>query len=189
MSGQSISDYILQDEERLRVAAAIYDAWSAVRDQITKGFLTKLSSRLLTRLPDWKSDTWGIFYEDTYANYYLYKPGWNLEYYISLQFRDGGMNMRFGVVRDENKISDRPLSAEILAAVRKSQPSAKQSAWWEAYILMRSPAKDWRGAEIMWKMHRDDSFLEAVAEQLQAVARATEPILDGLAESNKRGAK
>jgi hypothetical protein len=45
---------------------------------------------------------------------------------------------------------------------------------------METPAEDWRKIEILWRMHKDDSFLDDVAEQLLELARIGEPIVDQL---------
>ena len=88
--------------------------------------------------------------------------------------------MRFGIVRDEGLIADRPLAPELLDAVRKLYPSARSGKWWEAAVEMRSPATNWRLPEILWRIHTDLSFLKAVAEQISELAKGAEALLDRL---------
>jgi hypothetical protein len=46
---------------------------------------------------------------------------------------------------------------------------------------MQSPAADWRKPEVLWRIHKDKSFLDDVAEQLLGVAEVSESIIDRLA--------
>jgi hypothetical protein len=72
-----------------------------------------------------------------------------------------------------------------LAAIKEQYPSARSRAWWEAVIDLHSPAPDWTEPTVLWRLHKDDKFLGEVAEQLLAVAKISEPILDRLARSKK----
>jgi hypothetical protein len=67
-----------------------------------------------------------------------------------------------------------------LSAARAAFPQAQTNPWREAWIPMETPAEDWRKIEILWRMHKDDSFLDDVAEQLLELARIGEPIVDQL---------
>jgi hypothetical protein len=69
-----------------------------------------------------------------------------------------------------------------LTAIGKPYPSAIAGKWWEAKMTMRSPAADWQQPDVLWRMHKDRSFLENVAEQLLEVARISEPIVDRLVQ-------
>jgi hypothetical protein len=94
--------------------------------------------------------------------------------------------MQFGVVRVPNRIANRPFSAELLGAVAKIQPSAKVAPqWWEAHVFLRTPAPNWREPEVLWRMHTDQSFLNEVTEQMLAVAKEAEPILDRLTKKKR----
>jgi hypothetical protein len=179
MKTDPLQEFILKDEQNLRIAVAVSEAWPDVRSRITTTFLDRLTTKLVKELPGWATETWETCFEHAYASFQLYKPTWEY-YWVDLQFRDCGQNMRLGIVREESLVSDRPFSPDILEAVRKIYPSAKQAKWWEAIIVLRSPATDWRTPDVLWRMHTDSSFLDTVAEQMVALAKATEFILDRL---------
>ena len=96
-----------------------------------------------------------------------------------------GEQIIFGVVREKQRIGKQPLSEELLNAVRNVQPSARMDSWWAARITMSAPVADWRKPEVLWQMHKDDKFLDSVAEQLLEVARISEPIIDRLERRKK----
>lgn len=183
MSADSIQDYILQDEETLRIAAAVGDAWHEVRGRIVKEFLNKLGERLTKELPGWKTSVWRECYVDAKACFYLWKKHWDNQYYVTLQFAEYGRSMLYGVQRDKPAVdTKRPLSAELLEAARKVVGDMHSWAWWEAQAPMREPAADWRSAEVLWRMRSDETFLASVSDQLLEVARAVEPHVDRLVE-------
>lgn len=179
-----IEKYILKNKDNLRIAATVGEAWPEVMEKLAGGFLDQLDSRLMRKLKGWKFARWERFFIDSYPEYDFWKPAWNEQYYVTLQFNDYGREMNIGLMRDESQkhISKRPRCAEVIAAVRKYFPSASERTWWEARIPMSSPAADWRGPEVLWRMyHKDPKFLDDVAEQLLKVARICEPIVDELA--------
>jgi hypothetical protein len=179
MKTEPIQEFILKDEQNLRIAVAVSEAWPKVRSRITTTFLDRLTTKLVNELPRWATETWETCFEHRYASFQLYKPTWEY-YWVNLQFRDWGQNVRLGIEREESLVSDRPFSSDILEAVRKFYPSATQAKWWEASFVLRSPATDWRAPEVLWRIHTDSSFLDSVAEQMVALAKATESILDRL---------
>ena len=176
----SLRDFILKDEQNIRVALAVSEAWPGVRGEITRKFLEKLSRRLSDERPTWQTDGWQEFFVHGWATFDLRKPEWKRQYWIALEANRSGELMAIGVQRDDNIIKDRPNSLEVLAAVRSLQPAARVKKWWEAWSPMALPAPNWRTPEALWGMHSDAAFLESVAEQLLAVASAVEPLLDAL---------
>jgi hypothetical protein len=177
MNSEPFQEFILKDEQNFHIAAAVSEAWPEARSRITNTFLDKLSARLLEQLHGWETDTWETVFEHAWATFQLHKPGWRF-YWVDLQFADCGENMRLGICREYSLIGNRPFIPELLEVVQKTYPSAKSAKWWEALVVMRSPARNWRTPEILWRMHSDSSFLDAVAEQLVAMAKTTEQILD-----------
>lgn len=180
MSTESIQDFILKDEQNLRIAAAVGEAWPEARRRLVERFLSRLSERLLKDLPGWKTDTWKEFFDHQYPIFSLFKQAWAKEYAIVLQAHHYGRTMQFGVQRDENLIADRPLDPAVLVAVQQVQVGARAQKWWEALVLMREPAPDWTVSGVMWQMHKDEQFLEQVAMQLLEVARVAESHIDRL---------
>lgn len=182
MSIASLEQFILKDEKNLYIAEAISRALPETRKRIGETFLTKLSANLVTALPGWKTETWQSCFEHSYATYYLHKPAWKTQYYINLQFTEFGHKILIGIQRNVelDLISARPFSAEIFSAVASLYPSTKSNKWWEGVAVMRSPATDWGTPEVLWRVYQDPTFLNAVTEQMLALAKATEPILDRL---------
>ena len=88
--------------------------------------------------------------------------------------------MVIGVYREKETIGNRPFCDELRRAVKEGFPSATINGWWEARIPLESPAADWRKPEVLWQMHKDEKFLEDVAEQLLELAKISEPIVDKL---------
>ena len=176
-----IQQFILANEQNLRIAAAVGEEWPKARAQIASGFLDRLKLRLEKQLKGWEfalDD--GKFFEKAWAGYYLGKADWKSQYHIGLQCGESGRQIGFGVSREADSIGKRPHSAEVLDAVKKLHPSASSYKWWEAWIAMRSPAFDWTRSEVLWRMHTEEAFLEDVAVQLLEVTKCVEPILDRL---------
>jgi hypothetical protein len=181
MKTDSIQDYILKNEHNLGIAAAVCEAWPRAREKLVSEFLDRLDRRLKKKLRKWNSERWGVFLLDQWPGYQICKPAWGDDYSIGLQCGDFGRETTFGVFRDANRIKKRPHCEELLSAVQQLHPSAKSMMWWEARVIMRSPAPDWRKPEMLWRMHTDPKFLEEVAEQLLDLARVSERIIDRLA--------
>ena len=176
-----IHEFCLKSERNLRIAAAVGDAWPEARDKLVAGFLDRLGSVLTKKLKGWKFEPWNRFFIDADANWCVWKPAWEDQYYVTLHCGNRGQQMIFGVMRAEQEIGKRSFCAELLAAVRKNHPSARSRYWWEAVTNMQSPASDWRKPEVLWRMHKDDEFLQEVAAQLLDVVKVSERIVDRLA--------
>lgn len=178
MKNDPILDYILKNPRNLVIAAAVNEAWPEARESLVSDFLTRLDSRLKKQLKGWSFDRWGgAFFVEGWPSYYFWKPAWGDRYSICLQCDYYGEKMSFGVARDSDR---RRFYPELLKAVQKLHPSAKSDNEWEARVIMRSPEPDWRKPEVLWRMKTDKSFLEEVAEQLLAVAKVSEPLIDKL---------
>jgi len=115
--------------------------------------------------------------------YFFWKPAWEAaSYYISLECANYGQQMLFGVFRDEERIQKRKFCPELFAAVKKHFDSAVSRPWYEAVVEMQQPATDWRKWDVLWQLHKDNTFLDNVAEQLLDMANISEKIVDGLAK-------
>jgi hypothetical protein len=180
MSASPVQDFILRDEQNLRTAAAVAVAWPETRKRIANEFLGRFGAKLQAELPGWISAPWEQFFEHGYASFFVEKKSWSGEYGITLQADYHGGRMMFGVERENKIIADRPLSPEVLEAVRPLFPSVRTKPWWDAQVPMRVPASDWTSPEVLWRMHTDPSFLNSVADQMLAIAKATESIIDRL---------
>ncbi len=185
MSSDPLRDFILRDARNLHVAVAVSERWPTARKHIATTFLDRLGARLHETRPGWVTLKWEVFFEDQYASFHFGKAEWLGQYSVCLQAAEYGGKMLFGVQRDNNIpiVAGRPLSPEVLAAVRAVQPSARPIKWWDAWVPMRTPTPDWRTPDALWRMYTDGEFLEPVAEQMLGVARTVEPILDRLAKA------
>lgn len=180
MKTEPIEDYILQNEENLRIAAAVGEAWPAAREKVVAGFLDRLGASLNKKLKGWERGPWGgQFFVDAYPGYYFWKPKWE-HHSIGFQCGEYGDRMVIGIARDTNDTRKVPLHPPLLSAVQQILPSAKSQAWWEARVTMHSPAADWRKPEVLWRLHKDGRFLGEVAEQLLEIVNASERIIDRL---------
>jgi hypothetical protein len=187
MSSESIEDFILKDEQNLRTAVAVSEAWPDARARLVAGFLERLRERLLNELPGWRYEQkWGNYVADRWACFCISKEKWARQYHIALQADAWGKAMLFGVLRDwdQEVVKTRDLSGKLLDAVCQIHPSARATKWWEAVVAMRSPASDWRAPDVLWRMHSEEAFLAGVVEQLLGVARTTEPCLDQLTRND-----
>ncbi len=186
MNTKPIEELIIQSEENFRIAEAVVSALPGARHRLAVGFLARLDTRLKTNLQGWKSENPQTFFTDRGPCYSIWKPAWAGQYGLSLQFGDYGKKMRFGLYREIDQIGERPFCEELMNAVKDAFPHAVAEGWWEALILMESPAEDWSKMEILWRMHKDDSFLDDVADQLLELERISEPIVDGLVQKYKK---
>lgn len=180
MKNDPIQEFILKSEQNLRIADAVGESWVKAREHLADGFLDRLEARLKKKLKGWEYCRFGSFFIEQWPGYYFWKPAWKDKYSIALQCGDYGKCVSYGIGRETNNIRKQPLREELLIAIQKLHPSAKSQVWWEAQVTMRSPASDWRKPDVLWRMKTDDKFLEDVAEQLLAVVKIGEPIIDKL---------
>ena len=188
MTTTPIHKFILKNKDNLRIAATVAEAWPEIREQIAGKFLDQLEIRLKKNLNVWHFERWERFFIHNCPCFNFWKLDWKSEYYMALQFGNYGQQISFGVQRneDEKHIHTRLHCDKALIAVQKIHPSAKSEPWWESKVFMRYPADNWLKPEVLWRMHNgDESFLKNVAEQLLEVAKASEPIIDGLVRENK----
>jgi hypothetical protein len=187
MKTDLIQQFILKDEHNLRIAASVIEVWPEVRQRIVDGFLERLEAQLKMKLEAWEFSRSERFFEDRAASYDFTKPAWAGEYNLGLQASEYGSRMVIGVWRDKDKIVNRPFSNELLDAIQINHPNARFiKPWWDAAILMKSPASDWQKPDVLWQMNKNISFLDDVAEQLLDLAKTSEPIIDGLVRKYKK---
>jgi len=192
MNSDPVQDYILESENKMRTAAAVFNAWPEVRKKLILPFLDRLKRALQLKkeLEGWEIELWGRPFEDGWAEFALWKKAWKEEYYVSLCFGDHGHEVCFGLARDAYKPHVKNCSPcpKLLTAVREHYPSAGASKWWEAWISVQSLSEqplteDWGKPEVLWRMRDEkDEFLNEVAEQLLNVARISAPFVDQLAQ-------
>lgn len=180
LNNDSIQDYILENEDNLRIALAVSNAWAEAGEKLVFGFLDRLRSRLEETLKGWEFNPLECYLNDSDASFNFWKPAWKEEYYVSLEIWRHGQEGSFGLGRDggQENIRKRKYCDGLLAAVRKHFPEASNRKWWEAEMTMQSPAADWSKPEVLWQMHDDPKFLVDVAVQLLKVAKISEPIVD-----------
>jgi hypothetical protein len=71
--------------------------------------------------------------------------------------------------------------AELLTALQTIHPSAKSHPGWRwVYAMLRSPEPDWSKPDVLWRMHNDPKFVTDFANELLAIAKVTEHIIDRL---------
>lgn len=182
MNTKPIQEFIILSKENLCIAEAVAEALPDAMHHLAIGFLHRLDVRLKESFPNWKSKRQSTFFGDPWGTYHFGKTEWEGQYGLALQFADGGRSMAFGVLREKNKIGNRPFCDELFNAVKEVETNrrAEINAWWEIVIHMDSPAENWRKPEVLWLMHTDEKFLEDVTEQLLELAKISEPFLDGL---------
>ena len=180
MKNSPIQKYILKNERNFGIAATVAESWPEVREKVISVFLDRLELRMVKKLKGWKFEREKSSTLDRYTNFYFWKSAWEDQYYLCLHFGDSGHEMSFGVFRAEDHIGKRKFSTDLLSSVRIIYPSARPRTYWEAEIEMHSPARDWQKPEALWLMHKDNTFLEEVADQLLRLARNSTPILDRL---------
>src|SRR6266446_4549743 len=170
MNSDPVQDYILEDKNHLRIAAAVNDAWPKVRKRLVSDFLDRLERalRLKKELEGWEFEPWNCPFEDWEAEFDFGKPAWKDEYYVSLYFGDRGQEVYFGLARnaDKERIKNCSLCPELLTAVKEHYPSSRASKWWEARVTVASLPDDWGKPEVLWRMCENDEFLNEVAERL-----------------------
>jgi hypothetical protein len=186
MNTKPIQEYIVQNEENLRIAMAVADALPEALSEMTEEFLARLDKRIKLGFPGWKSDKDPIFFTDRYPTYYFWKPEWAGQYGVGMQFGEYGKEMVFGVYREKEKVGNRPFCDELMTIVREVHSRAESNAWWEVRIRMDSPVENWRQPEVLWRMHTDKEFLDDVAEQLLDLAKISEPTIDKLVGQFKK---
>ena len=111
----------------------------------------------------------------------MWKPAWNWRYLVEIQAQGYGSRMVYGVWRDERWMSSVPRDVVLYNLVCKKLPHVlKPRPWYEAEIVLTSPAADWRLPEVLWRMSNDDAFLQEVASLLRELANVVETRIDEL---------
>jgi hypothetical protein len=186
-----VQDYILEDQDHMRIAADVFDAWSEVRNRLVSAFLDRLERALKQKrdLEGWEFGRYQHPFMDSYASLEFWRVEWKREYYVSLALTEHGQEVIFGLGRDwdQKHIAGRPRSPELLTAVKKHYSSASDRRWWEARVAMPRPTDDWTKWEVLWRMRdENDEFLNEVAAHLLDVAKISEKIVDRLARMPQR---
>ena len=175
------------DKHNLRIAAAVGDAWPEVRAQLVDDFFDRLEVRLKAKLKGWKIEREGRFGIDAYPSFYFLKPAWEGQYGLCIQLGEYGGLVVMGVYRETKTIGKRKYSDELFTAFARRYPTASIiRPWWEARTKMHSPAVDWRGPEVLWRIKTEDAFLKDVTKQLLEMAEITAPIIDALVRKYKK---
>jgi hypothetical protein len=178
--------FVLESERNLQVAEAAFSCFQDARNEIVAGFCQRLGTKLTKRLIGWKCEYRYPFFTDEYGAFDVWKPRWKDQYHLRLEAWKYGNRMIYGIWRDEDNIGRRAFTGEILTQVRKAHPSAKARKYYEAEVTLRSPEADWRPVQVLWRMHRDRSFLEDVAGQMLEIASLTEGIIDSVVARRRR---
>jgi hypothetical protein len=180
MNTKPIQDFILTNERNMRIAVAVSEAWPEARNQLVSGFLDRLGSKLNATLKSWTFEYEKRWFIASYDSFYIWKPEWKDEYFVTLSCENKGTRMTFGISRDLDKeqVKKRGHCEDILNAIKQIHPTATVNNWWEAVMPMRTEGADWTKPEVLWRMHSDGTFLDEVANQLIEVARIAEPIVD-----------
>lgn len=186
MRQSSVCEHILANENNLRIAAEVVEAWPDARGAIVDSFLKTLGDRLKNRLPGWKSEPYQRFFVEANPNFSVWKPAWENQYYISLYCGEYGKKMQIGFLRERDALGKRPLSSDLLKAVQEVYPSAHSSEWWEAIAVLHSPAVDWTKPEVLWRIYKDPRFLADVVSQFVELAEVGERIVDALVRKGRQ---
>lgn len=177
-----IVDYILAREENLNIAAAVVDAWPAVRRRAARDFIARLESRLKPQLPDWKFERANEPFDDSWAGFYVFKPKWEGFYSLTVQWAAYGADGRFGVARDSDDEEKLPHCPGLLEVVQQRFAGAKANKWWEARITPRDLGPDWTTPAAIWRLARDERLSSEMADDLLELAQLVGPILEHVIE-------
>jgi len=187
MSSDPIQKLILKNKNNFRIAAAIGEAWPEIRAQIVEEFFKRLETRMKPRLKGWTFGSEERFGIDPYPSFHFLKPPWRDQYGLCLQPGDYGRRVVMGIYRETNTIGRRAFAPELLEAVSKRFPLAKERRpWWEALIPMQSPSADWRQIHVLWQLKSDAKVCSDVTDQLLDLAEVSAPILDRIVRKYRK---
>ena len=182
-----VRDFILESEQNLDVATAIYEQYEDARKSIMRSFLDRLAERLKKKLPGWTAEYEpSEFFTNRYACFHLFKPHWSKMYTIVLEAYMYGDRMIYGVWRNEDRLGGTARSPELLGAIRKTFSEAKSRTYYEAEIPFTSPATDWRKPAVLWRIHADETFLAEVEALLLEVVELAEKQIDVLVKASTK---
>jgi hypothetical protein len=182
------SQFIIENERNIEIATVIYEQYTDAREELVKRFLDRLTAALKARLPGWSCRYTLPFFTKRYGAFDLFKKAWGGCYAIRLEAYDWGKGMIYGVWRDASLLQVPP-AAKLLAAIREKLPRATSRPWYEAEIVMNSPASDWRTPSALWRMHSDQAFLAEVEASLLEIVGLAETSIDTMANAASTGAK
>lgn len=181
-----VSQFIAESERNIEIATAIYEHYEDARAQIVSGFLKRLSSTLKAKLPGWSTSYDVPFFTKRYGAFDLFKPAWTERYTVRIEAYDYGKGMVYGVWRDAPSLTGVPPSGKLLAAVKAVLPRATSRSYYEAEILMSSPATDWRTPGALWRMHCDTAFHAEVEALLLEIVGLVEAPIDEMVKQRQR---
>jgi len=186
MTNDLIQKFILKDEDNFRIASTVGDVWPEVMEQIVDKLYDSLEARLKPKLKDWRFAREERFGIDAFPSFYFWRPEWKDEYGVCLQTGEYGKKVVMGVYRETKILKKRRFCSELLEAVKVRFPTAhERRPWWEAEILVHSPASDWRMPDALWQIKTDDRIHLELAEQLLDLARISEPYLRKMVRNKK----
>jgi hypothetical protein len=179
MNTKSIQNFILQSKRKFRIAAAVAEAWREARSQLMSAFLDRLHTQLTRKLKGWEPSREGIFFKTT-AGYYITKPKWGESYWIGFECYPDGSTIDIGICWETDNIRKQSV-VELLTALQKIYPSAKFTPVYQwVYATLQWPEPDWSKPDVLWKMHKDQEFVTALADQLLKIVDVSEHIIDRL---------
>jgi len=178
-----VKEFITASPQNLEIATAIYEQYTAAREQILKNFFERLGKRLMADLPGWGYEYGPPFFTDQYGVFRIFKDSWKRRYEFVLEAYRWGERMNWGVWRREESLNGKPRSPEILAAVKKAFPAAKSRVYYEAEIPITSPATDWQKPDVLWRLHSDREFLREVEGLFKTLIEIAEGPVDKCVKS------
>ncbi len=182
MNTESIQNLIIQSEKNLSIADAVAEAFPEVRRELVEVFLSRLEARLKAKHKGWSFHVDQDFFDAQYSWFRFWKPSWKNRYGVGFTLQNYGRTTGFGVYSEKEKKAKRPYCKELLNAIKKSYSWVHETPYCAAFVEMKSPAADWRKADILWKMHTKTEFLDDVAGQLLDFVQMSERILDRFAQ-------
>ena len=182
------SQFIIESERNIEIATVIYEQYVDARKELVRGFFDRLTAALKAGLPGWSCRYTVPFFTERYGAFDLFKKAWNGRYTIRLEAYDWGKGMIYGVWRDASLLQVPP-AAKLLAAIREKLPGATSRRWYEAEIVINSPASDWTTPSALWRMHSEPAFLAEVEASLLEIVGLAETYLDTMANATSTGAK
>src|SRR5262249_7088372 len=148
----------LQSEGNFRIAAAVAEALREARRQLMSSFLDRLETRLMKKLKGWKPWRDSNFFKAT-AGYYITKTKWRERYWIGFECYPDGSRIDIGISWEIDNIRKQGL-AELLTALQGIYPSAKYIPAYDwVFARLDSPERDWSKPDVLWRMHKDPTFV------------------------------
>ena len=177
---EEVKDFILANDDNVRTAIAVIEAWPETRDEVVRRFLTALRNQVAQHLGEFADLQIESGFENkcTKDGIWVYRPAWSTDggtlYSIWLGHDGGAKNWWVGVSVEDSNAEER-LKEPLRRAMQGGDSGSKFP--WYRYL---DEHKDW--SPLVARLHEESrnagKLMDYFSRRYVEVAEAAVPIID-----------